>query len=155
MCLFSVLAAEADAIPASACLLSLNQTQLMSVSEGTKNFHHSFKRKMVRNHKTRPSTTFTLPSFSSSLFNNVYCSFHYYPQSTESPTILHSLFSFCQPRTILSTAQTQICLLGLLFGPHTSPKVHGLMNCVCWGHGFRTLVIRAFLLSMFMASFDE
>jgi len=125
---FSVLAAEADAIPASACLLSLNQKQLMSVSEGTKNFHHSFKSKMVRNPKTRPSTTFTLPSFSSSLFNNVYCSFHYYPQHNTIRSAQQHFTHFFL--SVKQNSQGQFCpqlrhtfvSYVSYFGPHTSPK---------------------------------
>ena len=136
MCLFSVLAAEADAIPASACLLSLNQIQLMSVSEGTKNFHHSFKSKMVRNPKTRPSTTFTLASFSSCLFNNVYCSFHYYPQhNPQWPATSLTFFFFCEtkePRTILSTTQTHLFVGCLIWAPQ-QPKSPWANEFLLWG----------------------
>jgi len=132
MCLFSVLAAEADAIPASACLLSLNQIQLMSVSEGTKNFHHSFKSKMVRSPKTRPSTTFTLASFSSCLFNNVYCSFHYYPQ--HNPQFTHFFLSVKQK------SQGQFCpqsdtdlFVGCLIWAPQQPKSPWAHEFFLWG----------------------
>lgn len=131
----------------------------MSVSEGTKNFHHSFKSKKWSEKPQNKAKQYFHFSFLFILF--VYCPFDYYPQFTKANYFTHSFFffSFCrtkEPRTILSITQIQICLLGVLFGPHSSPKVHELMNLFCGGHGInmiRTVVISASSASMLVDAF--
>jgi len=48
------------------------------------------------------------------------------------------------------SSDIHLFLMCLILGPTPAQKGHGLMNFFCWGHGFRTLVIWAILLSMFM-----